>query len=188
MKLGVREILVLMMTLAVLVAGHVLIFVPASLERGDLRADIRIKQRALADLASATFSARALDRRADQMRHDLLHFTRALPPEQSAARIVDEFSQAADHNRLSLDRIEPQTLQRLPMYSQRPVHVRLSGDCAGVYLFLQEMETGARPARVSQMSLHKAELDGNVTADLTIFLYFAPTTQAVSIQQGENGE
>jgi Tfp pilus assembly protein PilO len=188
MKLGVREILVLMMTLAVLTAGHVLVFVPASMERGDLRADIRIKQRALADLAAATLSAKELDRRADQTRHEILHFTRTLPPEQSAARIVDDFTQAADHNRLSIERIEPLELQRLPIYSQRPVRIRLSGDCAGVYLFLQEMETGAQPARVTQMSLHKTAQDGEVTADLTIVVYFAPTNQTVSIHQGENGE
>jgi len=54
------------------------------------------------------------------------------------------------------------------------VHVQLSGDCADLYQFLQQMESPGRAARLTAMSLHKAEIDGDVSADLTVRLYFSP--------------
>jgi Tfp pilus assembly protein PilO len=194
MKMSLRENFVLVLALAVLCAGYYFIYLPASVHRNELRADIRLNQRALADLAQDAVSARELDRKAAQMRREIAHFTSNLPAESGVSQIVNDFSQAAIQNHLTLQRIEPLNRVRLAIYSQQVLRIRLSGDCANVYQFLQQIEASQRAARLTQMSLQKAAVDGEVSADLTIGLYFAPpmlaqpSPKTALIQAGGTGE
>src|ERR1035441_10564350 len=107
MKMSLRENFVLVLALAVVCAGYYFIYLPASVHRNELRTDIRLNQRALADLAQDAISARELDRKAAQMRREIAHFTSNLPAESGVSQIVDDFSQAAIQNHLTLQRIEP---------------------------------------------------------------------------------
>jgi Tfp pilus assembly protein PilO len=194
MKMGLRENFVLVLALVVLCAGYFFVYLPSSVRRNELRADIRLNQRALADLAAETINARELDGKAAQMRREIAHFTSNLPPEPSVSKIVDDFSQAARQNHLTLQRIEPLKRVRVTIYSRQTVRIRLSGDCGNVYQFLQQIEASEHAAQLTQMSLHKAAVDGEVTADLAVGLYFAPplgakpTPQTALIQDGGSGE
>jgi Tfp pilus assembly protein PilO len=174
MKFGVREIVFVSLILAVIGWGYFFVYVPATVERRELRADIRMKNRALADLAVATVGAKELNHRAELTRQTIEQFTRHLPPERDAIQIVRDLSKGAVQNELTLHSIESLPIERLAIYSQQPIRMSLSGDCAAVYQFLQQMERGSNALRVTQMSLHKAKRDGDVTAELTICAYFAP--------------
>jgi Tfp pilus assembly protein PilO len=194
MKLGLREMFVLMLTLGVLCAGYFFVYVPSSIQWNELRADIRLNQRALADLAIATRNAHELDSNAAAMRREIAHFTQGLPPETKLPEMVEDFSRAARQNHLMVQRIDAQKRMRLAIYSQQTVRILLSGDCGDVYQFLQQIESSDRTGRLTEMSLHKANPDGGVSADLAICLYFSPApgggapSQTASIQPGGHGE
>src|SRR5258708_4283368 len=128
MRLNFRKIVFLTLILGVLGGGYVFIVVPAYLERRELRTDIRLKKRALADLAVATRTAQELNREAANVRLAIARFTTSLPREAQLTEIVSGLSAAAARNNLRVESVEPARIDHLQDFSREPIHLVLRGD------------------------------------------------------------
>lgn len=175
MKIGVRELLFLVLMLGVLGGSYVFAFSRADLDRKALRADIRTKKKALADLMVATAGVDDLNRKAADLQKAIEFFKSKLPQEREMDKILDELSNIAGENNLKTRTIKPLKIERAPGYSEQPISMSLSGDFGGFYQFLLQLERLPRVTRVMQMVVHKNQRDGEVTADLTLSVYFEPS-------------
>jgi type IV pilus assembly protein PilO len=175
MKIGIREILFVLLMLGVLAGSYVFAFSRADLQRKALRADIRLKKKALADLMVATAGIDDVNRKTEDLQHAIEFFKSKLPQEREMDKILDEVSNIAAENSLKTKTIKPLKIERSPGYSEQPIQMSLSGDFGGYYQFLLQLERLPRVTRVMQMSLHKNQRDGEVTADMTLTIYFEPS-------------
>jgi len=144
-------------------------------QRKALRADIRVKKKALADLMVATAGVDDLNRKAGELEHAIEFFRSKLPQEREMDKILDELSNIASENNLKTKTIKPLKIERSPGYSEQPIQMSLSGDFGGYYQFMLQLERLPRVTRVMQMTLHKNQRDGEVTADMTLSVYFEPS-------------
>ena len=175
MKIGIREILFVLVMLGILAGSYVFAFSRADVERKALREDTRLKQKALAELTVATAGVDDLKRKAGELQQAIEFFKSKLPQEREMDKILDELSNIAYENNLKTKTIKPLKIERSPGYSEQPISMSLSGDFGGVYQFLLQLERLPRVTRVMQMSLHKNQRDGEVTADMTLSVYFEPS-------------
>jgi Tfp pilus assembly protein PilO len=189
MRLGIREFFFLVLALAVIGGTYFFVFVPTTIERRILRADIRLKKKALADLALADAAARELNAKAERLRVSLQQFTSTLPSQKQADQIVKDLSQTAESDHLDLKSFDTQPAESLPGFARQTVQMKVAGDCTNIYQFLQQLEAEQRHLRVAQMSLHRGDSEGKVVGELKIFLYYAPagieSTLSASTDQRE---
>ena len=180
MKIGLREILFLLIMLCVLGGSYVFAFSRPDLERKALRADIQQKRKALADLTVATAGIDDLNNKAADLQRAIEFFKSKLPQEREMDKILDELSNIAAENSLKTKTIKPLKIERAPGYSEQPISMSMSGDFGGFYQFLLQLERLPRVTRVMQMNVHKNQRDGEVTADLTLSVYFEPSVGQTS--------
>jgi len=71
--------------------------------------------------------------------------------------------------------------QRGSNFSEQPIQLSLSGDFNGYYSFLLQLEKLPRLTRITEMKLEKiSERDGEMTAQMTLNIFFEPDTSAAS--------
>jgi type IV pilus assembly protein PilO len=175
MKIGIREILLIVLMLGVIVGSHLFAFSRADMKRRELRADIRKWDKELADVDLLTAGVEDMNLKAADLQHQIEFFRSRLPQERMMDKILDELSNIASENSLKTKTIKPLKIERSPGYSEQPIQMSMSGDFAGYYQFLLQLERLPRVTRVMQMTLHKNQRDGEVTADMTLSVYFEPS-------------
>jgi len=176
MKIGIREILLIVLMLGVIVGSHLFAFSRADMKRRELRADIRKWDKELADVDLLTAGVDDMNAKAADLQHQIEFFRSRLPAERMMDKILDELSNIASENNLKTKTIKPLKIERSPGYSEQPIQMSMSGDFAGYYQFLLQLERLPRVTRVMQMTLHKNQRDGEVTADMTLSVYFEPSS------------
>lgn len=148
-----------------------------------MRADTRIKRKALVDLGVATAGIDDLNHKAKDLAKAIEFFKSKLPQEREMDKILDELSNIASENDLKTRTIKPLKIERSVGYSEQPIQLSLSGEFGGFYQFMLQLERLPRVTRVMQMQLHKNQKDGEVTADITLSVYFEPAVGGVASVQ-----
>jgi cellulose synthase/poly-beta-1,6-N-acetylglucosamine synthase-like glycosyltransferase len=102
--------------------------------------------------------------------------TRLLDLERSGGYQVDQ--QARKSKLLDVTSIKaPSEALKAAGYFELPVKIVMKGDFRSFYDFLLQIERLARITRINQMKLTKInEVDGSMTADMTLSIFFAPDT------------
>ena len=96
-------------------------------------------------------------------------------------KVLTEVSQMADANSLQSNTVKSLKTERGRSYSEQSIQMSLSGDFNGFYSFLLQLEKLPRITRVTNMSLQKiSERDGEMTASLTMSIFFEPDTGLAS--------
>ena len=91
--------------------------------------------------------------------------------------ILKEVWQMAESNRLTTKTIRTMKSQRGSAYSELPIEMNLSGDFAGFYEFMLQLERLPRLTRVQNMTLDKINgQEGAMEAKVTLSIFFEPET------------
>jgi type IV pilus assembly protein PilO len=165
MKLGVRELLFLFVMLGVLGSAYFLIFSKANAKRNALEADTVAKQRALADLHTATIGVSDLSRKIDQLQSAIQFFDKKLPQQREVDMILQEVTQISQASGLSTRTVKPSRSDVTANFSEEPIELTLTGSFNGFYQFLLDLEKLPRLTRVTRMDLQRMDSrDGDMTA------------------------
>lgn len=95
--------------------------------------------------------------------------------------ILQQVSQISQACGLATHTVKPDQSKSNANYSEEPIELSLSGSFEGFYQFLLQLEKLPRLTRLTGMKLNKIEeSQGQMTAELTLSIYFAPDSDAGS--------
>jgi len=178
MKLGIRELLFFCVMVAVLASAYFFVFSKANARTEALQADTIAKQRALADLHSDTSGISDLKNKIEELQGAIQYFNGKLPPQREVDTILQQISQISQQAGLVTQTVRPDKSQTNANYSEEPIELSLTGSFEGFYVFLLDLEKLPRLTRLTQMKLNKLDdHEGQMTADLRLSIYFAPSMQ-----------
>lgn len=181
MKFGIRELILVSAMVGLLVCSYLFVFAKSNVKRQTLRNEIANRKAALSNLKQATAGIDDLGKKVDELQRAIDFFEKKLPAEREVDTILKEVWQMAEANSLQTRTVKTLRSDRGPNYSEQPIQMTLSGDFNGFYAFLLQLEKLPRITRVSNMRLEKInERDGEMTAQLTLSIFFEPDAQAAA--------
>jgi len=181
MKFGIREIIFIVVMLGLLGCSYFLVLTKAQEKVQSQERKIEEKQKALADLERATAGVADIDRKVAELQEAIKFFEKKLPQEREMDLILKEVWQMAEQNKLNTRTIRTMKSQRGAAYSEQPIEMNLSGDFAGFYEFMLNLERLPRLTRVQTLSLDKINgQEGAMEAKVTMSIFFEPETGANS--------
>ena len=176
MKFGARELLFLLVMLALLGSAWYFVFKKADERIAVLTADTLTKQRRLAELSEASSRIADMNQKMDDLQKQIRFFESKLPRERETGKLVAEIDQQARSRKLlQVGRVSAMRPEKAAGYYELPVKIQMQGDFRSFYEFILQIERLTRITRVNQMKLTKInEQDGSMNADMTLSIYFAP--------------
>ena len=177
MKFGIREIIFVVVLLGLLGCSYFLVLTKAQQKVQAQERKIEEKQKALSDLERATAGVSNVDRKVEELQEAIKFFEKKLPQEREMDLILKEVWQMAEQNKLSTRTIRTMKSQRGAAYSEQPIEMNLSGDFAGFYEFMLQLERLPRLTRVQSLTLDKINgQEGSMEAKVTMSIFFEPET------------
>ncbi len=176
MKFGVRELLFVVVMIGLLACSYLFVFKKAAERRVAIEADIKAKQKALADLDRATAGIADVGLKIGELQKAIEFFEGKLPQEKEIDKVLREVWQMAEANQLTIKTIKTLRSQRSTNYSEQPIEMSLAGDFKdSFYAFMLQLEQLPRLTRVTRMDLKKInEHDGQMQAQMTLSIFFEP--------------
>jgi type IV pilus assembly protein PilO len=181
MKLGAREFVFFTLLVGMLAGSWYFVFKRANDRREFLRAEIAQKETDLENLRKATAGIEDLGTKIGELQKAIAFFESKLPQEKEMDKILKEVWQMAQANNLECKTIKTLKPERQFSYSEQPIELTMSGEFAGFYNFLLQLEKLQRITRLHQMNLQKiTSVDGQMSAKVTLSVFFEPDTQAAA--------
>jgi len=180
MKFGLREVIFIVLLLAIPVGAWWFAFRPNNLRNEEMLRQIAAKQARLRELNRLTATVGDLRKEIESLEGAVRFFQSKLPSEKEMDKVMKGIWLLAESNRLATKSIRQLTKKSaggLPaeseQYAEQPISVVLEGDFMGLYAFLQALENQPRIMRIHQVNLSKAKgPEGEVHADLTMSIFF----------------
>jgi Tfp pilus assembly protein PilO len=181
MKLGVRELVFVVVMLGLLGSSYFLVFNKANERRRSLEAEMNRKQRCLAELQRARVGIDDLKKKIDELQQAITFFENKLPERRETDNVLRSLTELARANGLEQRTFKTDRGQRAANYSEQPIEMTLAGDFQGFYVYLQQLERFERLTRVTKMDLTKMnERDGAMEAKVYLSIFFEPDTATAS--------
>jgi Tfp pilus assembly protein PilO len=177
MKLGIREIVFVVVLTAIPVAAWWRVFRPANLHNAEMLRQIEARQERLRELDEATASLGNLKDEIAALEEAIRFFQSKLPSEKEMDKVLREVWRLAETNHLATKSIRTLPVDdKAPATGPReqPIAVQLEGDFRGFYAFLQELENQPRIMRINSMTLGKLKNapEGHVQASFNMSIFF----------------
>jgi type IV pilus assembly protein PilO len=176
MRFGARELLFVLVLLAMPVAAWFFVFQPANEQIDQARREITAKQNKLRQLENATARIADLGREIDKLTESIKLFEAKLPAEKEVEVILKDIWQMAARHGLKPKSVRADKPIKSARYSELPLKMVIVGDFEGYYSFLLDMERLSRITRVPDMTLIKARNgeEGQMEATFTLSIFFEP--------------
>ena len=194
MRFGLRELIFLVVLLAVPAASWWYVFKPRNAEIEQARMEIQIKQTKLNKLREVAKRIDDIGLAIEQGRGAVELIEAKLPNRDQVEDILANVWQLAKRNHLSLKSVKSEKPVPATLYMEQPLRVSMTGRFDGFYQFLLEMENLSRITRVPRMRLERLDSSGSpgdldldsglMTAEFTLSIYFEPP----SLERTANGE
>lgn len=181
MKFGAREVLFLLVMLGLLGSAWFFVFKRADESIAAYAADTASKEQKLREVREATVRIADMNKRLESLQQLIRMFEGKLPRASELGAIVRQVDQQARKSRLlEVGSIKaPSAPEKAAGYFELPVRISMRGDFKSFYDFLLQIERMTRITRINQMKLTKInEVDGSMSADMTLSIYFAPDNAA----------
>jgi len=173
MKFGIKELIFVLLMAGLVASSYVFVFKPAAEKRTGREKDIADRQKALADLKTATTGIGDLEKKIADLQQAIIFFESKLPQEKEIDKILQELWQMAESNSLQTKTIKTLKSERNGGYSEQPIQMSLSGDFHGFYSFLLQLEKLSRITRISTLKLDKITTkEGEMQAQMTMSIFF----------------
>jgi Tfp pilus assembly protein PilO len=177
MRFGIRELIFVSLMIALLISTWVFVFRKASTRRQQKLAEIEVWDKQLNNLRRASSGIDDMGRKITELQKAIDFFASKLPAAKEMDKVLTEVSQMADANSLQSKTVKSLKTERGRNYSEQAIQMNLAGDFNGFYSFLLQLEKLPRITRITNMKLEKIdELDGQMSASLTMSIFFEPDT------------
>lgn len=173
MRLGIREVIFLLLLLAVPVAAYLLVFKPRNAQIAEARQEIAQKQAKLSQLARATRDIEDLGHEIDRLAEAIQVFEEKLPAEREVEVVLKEVWELAAKNRLTPRAVRTDKPLPTSQYIELPIKMTIVGNFDGFYSFLLELEKLKRITRMPRMELKKVtDGEGQMEAEVVLSIFF----------------
>lgn len=172
MKLGPREILFIMLLLALPAAAYQFVFQPRNAQISEVRKQIVGKRAKLDQLQQATKRIDDLGEEIDRLSQAVALFEQKLPSEREVEVILKEVWELAMAHGLMPKSIKTDKPIDMKLYAEQPLNMVIEGDFDGFYSFLLDMEKLRRITRLPQLRLeNKDRYSGVIKAELVLSIF-----------------
>lgn len=177
MKLGLREIVFVVMLIGLPLAAWWLVFRPANTHNAEMMAQIETRQERLRELNQATATIGDLRQEIASMEKAVSFFQSRLPNEKEMDQVLREVWRLAETNHLatkSIRTLPPAEQADRSAPREQPIAVQLEGDFVGFCAFLQSLESQPRIMRINSMTVGKLANapEGQVQASFQMSIFF----------------
>ncbi|MFP4144368.1 MAG: type 4a pilus biogenesis protein PilO [Phycisphaeraceae bacterium] len=173
MRLGLRELLFILLVAAVPVAAWMLVFQPWGTQIAQAKTEIGQKQEKLEELELATQNIDDLGKEIDKLSGALDTYEAKLPARQELDKILKEVWELAAKHQLEQKGVEPDKIVTRAQYAELPIKMKIVGDFDGFYSFMLDLERLPRVTRMPTMDLVRDhEQDGQMEAIVTLSIFF----------------
>ena len=182
MRFGLRELIFMIVLLAVPVASWWYVFKPRNAEIAMAKIEVITKQNKLDKLEEV---AKRIDDIGLAIEHGLVAvdlIEAKLPNKQEVDVILQDVWQLADQNRLTVKSIKSEKPVSAAAYMEQPLKMKIQGRFNGFYQFLLELENLPRITRIHQLKMERmtagngSDSDsydpGLMKAEFTLSIYF----------------
>lgn len=185
MRFGIREIIFLIVLLAVPVAAFIYVFEPRNDQISTAQDEVKEKESRLIQLREMTDKLEDIGREIERGRDSIEVIEAKLPSQQDVEVVLEQVWQLAKANRLSVRSVKSQKMVDSATYRELPLRMILEGSFDGFYQFLLELENIPRITRVHEMKLlrlagttgqaEQHNTPGSMRAEFTLSIYFEDT-------------
>ncbi len=180
MKPYLREVVLLVILLAIPVSAWWFAFRPHNANNAQMRLVIEAKQEKLKALDRATGTIGSLKKEIATLTKAVAFFESKLPSKKEIDKVLQEVWRLAEANKLvtksirTLDHKKSGFTTAASSHCEQPIAVKLEGNFTGLYLFLQALESQPRIMRIRQMKLTKPDgvPQGHINAEFTMSVFF----------------
>ena len=182
MRFGLRELIFMIVLLAVPVASWWYVFKPRNADIVQARMEIIIKQDKLDKLREVAKRIDDIGLAIERGRDAIELIEAKLPNQQQVDVILQNVWQIADQNRLTVKSIKSEKPVAAASYMEQPLKMKIEGRFNGFYQFLLELENLPRITRIHQMKMERMKTEngsgsdsydpGLMKAEFTLSIYF----------------
>jgi type IV pilus assembly protein PilO len=193
MRFGLREVLFLIILVAVPAASLFYVFRPHNIRIERQLGEIQRKETELVQLHEVLSQVDDLDRAIAEGRELISMIEGKLPTEQNVDEILDQVWQVTVGNGLAVKSVKASKVEDEGLYRELPLEMVVEGSFDGFYRFLLELENLPRITRIHEMQLERlktqsssAAMFGQMKAVFTLSIYFQPRSglQVFAAEQG----
>lgn len=180
MRFGFREMIFVLLLLAMPVAAYFFVFKPRNQQITEARAEIRAKQAKLTQLAAATRNLDDLGKEIDELAQAIELFEQKLPAERETEVILKQVWELAAKHQLQPKSIRTDKPVLTANYSELPIKMTIVGNFDGYYSFMLDLEKLRRITRMAKMRLEKLPEteDGQMQAEVVLSIFFESNQSA----------
>jgi len=176
MRFGLRELLFLLLLLAMPVAAWWFVFNPRNVQIAEDITLIEKKEQKLRALTDATRNTPNLGEEIDRLSEAIDLFEQQLPNDREVEVIIKEVWQLATARKLTPLSIRTDKPSHSGQFSELPIQMKIAGDFDGFYQLLLDIEKLPRISRIPKLELEKAKSrdrdKGQMVAELTLSIFF----------------
>lgn len=177
MRFGLRELIFLLVLLAMPGAAYFFVFQPKNQLQQDARAEIVAKKAKLTDLDKATEQFINLDEEIVRLTTAIGMIEQKLPDDRETHVVVNTVANLASDFNLKVEKIKPEKVVSAgPFASELPIKMELRGGFEGFYGFLLHVERMPRITQMPLMTLERSENkddpEGTMIAKMTLSIFF----------------
>lgn len=178
MRMGLRELVLLGVLLALPLLSWWLVFRPQNAEISQARMEIKHKSEMLDKLSATTSNNENLARQNEENHKKIEAIEARLPSSKEVDQVVRQVSELAVESGLEPPGIESDKPVAAATYMEQPLKMRISGDFNGFHSFLKRLEDLPRVTRIPDMKITRApDVNGHMRAEFTLSIYFQQETE-----------
>ena len=189
MRLGLREIIFLVVLLVVPVASYFYVFKPRNAEINQAQTEVEVKQTKLEKLREVTEKIDDIGLAIEQGREAISLVEAKLPSKDQVEVILADVWQLAARAHLLVKSVKSEPSVPAAGYMEQPLKVAMEGQFEGFYQFLLGLENLPRITRIHEMMLERLtsrsrrrdEGDvppGLMKAEFLLSIYYQPGPEA----------
>lgn len=183
MKFGLRELIFLVVLVAVPAASLFYVFRPHNERIQEQIQEIERKDAELVQLDEVLSKLEDLDRAIEDGLELISMVESKLPTEQNVDEILDQIWRVTVGNGLTVKSVKTDKVADEGLYRELPLAMVVEGNFDGFYRFLLELENLPRITRIHEMTLERLQTRGGedgpagqMKAEFTLSIYFQPRT------------
>ncbi len=177
MHIGLRELIFLLVLLAMPISSYWFVFRPQNAEIGQARKEIEHKERLLEKLAETTARNADLEKANADIATGISMIEARLPDTKEVDVVLEQVATLARASSLALPKVRSAKPVPAATYMEQPLEMTIAGDFDDFYSFLLRLEDLDRITRMPDLKVVKKEdVDGTMEASFTLSIYFEPKT------------
>ncbi len=184
MRFGLRELVFLLVLLAMPAVAYFAVFKEQNNKHQEARAEIQVKRAKLDMLDKKTAQFINLDEEIARLKAAIELIEQKLPAGRETYVVVNRVADLARSHKLKVEEIKPdKAVSAGPFASELPIQLEITGGFEGYYRFMLELERMPRITQVPLMTLKrsdkKGDLEGTMSASMTLSIFFENDTETV---------